>query len=277
MKKMLCKLTYFLLLISGLCMGTPVYAQNTPAEPIPANKTVHPEKFYGPSSFPEGIKLSDIPVDDDDNSRISILQATNPVEAVDEYNFNIKTAATTDKVADMRVYSVASGGSSSLNISGHSFLSIKNISPKKIYIGDLLVNSGHSVTIGTWGNKNEHEGLWYNLEGYLAYMENVYSSNISMHVYLTQTLLNNVNTNIKQNDNWSLTNNCSSFAARIWNSVCSNKISAGTPNTPANLAKSIKSHKTKYGTNKPVPYDFGVYYGYPSKVSSEFAGFTDGN
>ena len=131
MKKMLCKLTYFLLLISGLCMGTPVYAQNTPAEPIPANKTVHPEKFYGPSSFPEGIKLSDIPVDDDDNSRISILQATNPAEAVDEYNFNIKTAATTDKVADMRVYSVASGGNSSLNISGHSFLSIKNISPKK--------------------------------------------------------------------------------------------------------------------------------------------------
>ena len=90
MKKMLCKLTYFLLLISGLCMGTPVYAQNTPAEPIPANKTVHPEKFYGPSSFPEGIKLSDIPVDDDDNSRISILQATNPAEAVDEYNFILK-------------------------------------------------------------------------------------------------------------------------------------------------------------------------------------------
>ena len=68
-------------------------------------------------------------------------------------------------VAIMRIFAINDGGRSSFNTSGHAFLSIKNISSSTITVGGLSVGSGKTVTVGTWGNKNEHTGLWYNLEG----------------------------------------------------------------------------------------------------------------
>ena len=78
--------------------------------------------------------------------------------------------------------------------------------------------------------------------------------------------LDKINEFIKNNDTWSVTNNCSSFSSKLWNNIVNDqlKISAGVINTPANICQSIKD-KTGYKTNEII-----------DSISSEYkTGFFD--
>ena len=68
---------------------------------------------------------------------------------------------------------------------------------------------------------------------------------------VTQSNIDTINGIISKNDKWSVTNNCSSFAVKVWNSVSSKTLSAGTPNTPTSLMSSIKS-KSGYQTGRSI-------------------------
>lgn len=175
-------------------------------------------------------------------------------------------------VAEMRIFADTEG-ESSFSTDGHAFLTIKNISTSNITVGGLIVAPSKTVTVGTWGKFSEHRGLWYNLEGYAVHVAGTdYSNSVSMKVVLSQSLLETVSTNIRNGDSWlAVTNNCSSFATRIWNSVCSDKISAGTPNTPTTTYNSIKAYGTSYyRVGASIPYDYVVYYGQPATRSTDF-------
>lgn len=58
---------------------------------------------------------------------------------------------------------------------------------------------------------------------------------------LNQSQLNALNAQItnRANDKWTYTNNCSSFASKMWNINAEYKVSAGIVNTPTNLKNSI--------------------------------------
>lgn len=159
-----------------------------------------------------------------------------------------------DFVATMQIASYSGGGglSSSLGINGHSFIIISNISDKEITVGHMPVAAGESVTIGTYGNRAGHSGIWYNIEGYWGYRG--FSSTVyGLHTGLTSMELISVNRTINNNDSWALTNNCSSFAAKVWNTTNSGeygrKVSGGNPSA---LASSIRSFSTCI-TNPTVP------------------------
>lgn len=162
--------------------------------------------------------------------------------------------------------SASSVGSSGLNydFGTHAFITVKNISTSNITVGKLgSIAPGKTVSIGTWGNKSEHRGLWYNLESYFVYKSNAYTKRVSYATALTEISLATLNTYIKNNDYWSNTTNCSSFAAGAWNAVAvsTDKISAGVPSTPKNLANNIKSKwPTQYRVGYSVPYSYIVYY-----------------
>ena len=56
------------------------------------------------------------------------------------------------KVAILRIFSTNDGSSSSLNFSGHSWITITNVSGKYLTIGKLgSIKSGNTVSVGTWG------------------------------------------------------------------------------------------------------------------------------
>lgn len=77
---------------------------------------------------------------------------------------------------------------------------------------------------------------------------------MSVSADLTATDLKTMNSTINSNDSWGLLSNCSTFASKVWNSVSSTKVSAGTVNTPSNLAKSIKSKfSNTYLTDRSIP------------------------
>lgn len=171
--------------------------------------------------------------------------------------------ATLTIYADPTSSTIGSSGLS-YDLGTHAFITIKNISTSNITVGKLgSIAPGKTISVGTWGNKTEHKGLWYNLESYYVYKNNAYSKRVSYSMALSDTTLTTLNTYIKNNDYWSNTTNCSSFAAGAWNSVAisSDKISAGIPNTPKNLANNIISKwATQYRTSLSVPYNYVVYY-----------------
>ena len=136
-------------------------------------------------------------------------------------------------VANVRIFAVNDGGSSSWNMSGHAFISIENTATFNYPIGAFDLRNKQEMTLGTWGNQG-FNGIWYNLETGL---------NTSPYVYLTDTLQLNevslVNQYISSHNSWSELNNCSSFAVGLWNTISNTKLSAGTPNTPTTLKKNI--------------------------------------
>ncbi len=154
----------------------------------------------------------------------------------------------------------SSGGSS--NYYGHAFITVKNNSGSNISVGKLSgIQPNKTVSVGTWGNKSEHTGLWYDLESYFV-NQGAYSGRVSASYIMNSSELSTLNSTITNGDYWSLLSNCSTFAKNAWNSVVpsSYDLSAGYPNTPASLASSIQSVFPNYSTNASIPYDYLVYY-----------------
>ncbi len=223
-----------------------------------------------PYSFPTKIDFDAKKTSSDDINELSIIEATpnDKVQAIVNGDFDLINKVSSATVATMRIFAINSGGGSSFNTSGHAFLSIKNVSQSSILVGGLSVGPGKTITVGTWGNKKEHTGLWYNLEGYFQKTSNAYVNAVSLRVNLSPNLLSTVSKNIKNSDSWSLLSNCSTFATKVWNSVCSTKVNAGFPNTPAATVQSIKSYSNLYSTGVSIPYFGRIYYGNPPVISS---------
>lgn len=113
------------------------------------------------------------------------------------------------------------------------------------------------VDIGSWtidimpiedSAPNEAECITLR-EGLIKCMGN--GNRVSLSMSVTQSDIDTINSIISNNDTWSVTNNCSSFAVKVWNSVSSNTLSAGSPNTPTSLMSSIKS-KSGYQTGRSI-------------------------
>ncbi|NOY35832.1 MAG: hypothetical protein GXP44_02850 [bacterium] len=156
-----------------------------------------------------------------------------------------------------------SSGGSGFGFGTHAFITVKNVSSGNIQVGKFSnIAPGKTMSLGTWGNKSEHTGLWYNLESYFIQSYGYYSNRVSTSYIMTASELANLNSYIINNDYWSLLTNCSSFAASAWNSAVdpSYSLSAGTPNTPSNLADNLMAKFPGYQTGAAVPWDYIVYY-----------------
>lgn len=170
---------------------------------------------------------------------------------------SLTSASVTPKISfagHLVIYASNNGASSLFNTSGHAFLSFKNTSSSSVTLGPLEVQPGHEVTFGTWRN-TKHRGIWYNLEAYLANHENDLKGRISLVTGVTYSDLATINSVIENNDRWSETNNCSTFAVKVWNSICSDKLKldAGVPNSPTALMASIRLKSGyDYETNRSI-------------------------
>ena len=178
-------------------------------------------------------------------------------------------------VALLRIYARAEDrGDASINSSGHSFLSVRNVSDHDIEVGGLRIAPDTEMTFSPRGNRWEHTGIWYNLEGYYKYyLSNSYYQNLyGIQVSLDQSQLDTMNQNLAKADHWSAVYNCSAFSTGLWNSVCSDTLSAGDLYTPAALRDDmLAKYPDKVVFSPTVPYDYAVYYGKALTPSKEFS------
>ncbi len=145
----------------------------------------------------------------------------------------------------------------------HAWIQVQNLTSNEITVGGLSIGPVECITIGTWQGKI-HEGIFYNYEVYKQSVLSSFSSTESVYAVqlLTQSELNTLNSQIvlPSNDTWHSYNNCSSFAARMWNSVADYSVSAGIIPTPINLANSILSDAGG-STQLMLPSASEVFYG----------------
>ena len=234
---------------------------------IQVNNTFIPEDILkNPTSFPNQIQLSDL---SDPYQQVPDIFSLPEDEKVSIEAVSSTRAAET--VGVMRIYAQGKSGSSGfIDNAGHSWLAITNYSGTNLNIGGINVANNNAITLGTWGNV-QHHGLWYNLEGYLQNQDTyAWSSSVSIQRPIRQIDLDLINKNLSTHDGWYLWYNCSSFSSSIWNSIAvdSDRVSAGIPNTPGNLAESIKDvgarqSWTLLANGFYVPYDYPTYSGYP--------------
>lgn len=155
-----------------------------------------------------------------------------------------------DFVATMKIVSFTGGGAfSAVGYDGHSFLIFTNTCNSNITVGHMPLAPGESVTVGTFGNRSAHVGIWYNIEGCYSTSTTTYA----LTTGLTVAELQRVNQTINDNDSWSVTNNCSSFAVKVWNSGPSGYAVSGW--NPTALVSSIKNN-SNHTTSQHSPKRF---------------------
>jgi len=164
------------------------------------------------------------------------------------FTFYISVSAASD-IAELSIFSDGTGGA--LGAGTHSFIALKNISGFVITIGTYDVDPDDEITVGIWGNKLPHKGLWYNMESYFVNQKDSYTNRVSLSMNIDNTQLETITEIIKSSNRWSCFFNCTNLAAKIWNAVSSEKLSCGFWNTPSSLANSIKSYEF-YETGKPI-------------------------
>lgn len=109
-------------------------------------------------------------------------------------------------VAELQVFSDGTeniqNGSSGLSLDTvvHSFISVKNISNSNIVVGKLQVATRKTMVLGTWGNKDEHKGLWYNLEPKFIRDKGDYDNKVSLKANLISDYMNSLKRFITVND-----------------------------------------------------------------------------
>lgn len=160
---------------------------------------------------------------------------------------------------ELRIFASADGGSSSLNFSGHSWLTVKNNSPYNVLIGKMTISPNETVSLGTWGNKI-HDGLYYNLEHYFDINYNSYNNNSCYKKNMFIYQWNNINSVVLNNDSWSYFDNCASFAIDVWNAAMP-QYSFSKPEipTPSQLKSQINS-LSDHMSNVPVFGGLNVGY-----------------
>lgn len=157
-----------------------------------------------------------------------------------------------------------------VNISGHAFLVVENVSDTEQTVGGLPLAPGTTISFGTYGNTEEHTGIWYGLEGFLDTNNNYkYSDCIGLQTSLRAEQLAVLNQNLARADHWSAVYNCASFAQELWNSVCADTLDAAFPYSPATLkADLLTRYPDLYSACLPLRCDYAVLYS-PALIPSE--------
>ncbi len=171
-------------------------------------------------------------------------------------------AASDPVVGELTIFSASTPGyegSSGLNTSGHAFVSFKNTTDNTIKIGGMNVGPGFEITMGTWGNLEQHTGTWYNYESYRINVKGDYSNRASVTTDVKESQLWLLNSTIDYNDTWAYTRNCTAFAIAVWNSVSSDSFSVKLISTPDDLRNEIME-RSGYETGREVQYTAPIGY-----------------
>lgn len=164
-------------------------------------------------------------------------------------------ASAQPKVAKVYILANPSGPGSSTSIDdlGHAFLAVLNKSKSSITVGKYKLSPGAFLTVGTWGNKNDADSCYYNVEKYrMINTKCKYKPNVYLSKNITKKQLSKLSSTINNNCFWSLNRNCAYFARICWNAAVGKnsklRIKAAVIETPSSLHKKIK-RKNSYKAN----------------------------
>lgn len=160
-------------------------------------------------------------------------------------------AADNSRAIRLSIYSMHGGnssGSSSGDGLGHAWLVIENGTNNEYDFYNTTIEAGETVSIGTWGNVKDpdtgkvYKGAWLNLEAYYGWGT---SNTASLTITITEDQLSAVSKKCIDMNDWTLINNCSYFASKVWNSVAPDDMQVSSYFFPANFPSTLKKNIQK--------------------------------
>lgn len=259
MKKILCTALAVCILLGGV-LALPAFAETPAAIPADHEPRVLNE-LSGNAAFMRNLKA--MLTKTATPFRVKSAKTKSPADAVG-------AAPAEGAVATLQLCTSFHPSEAPVNVDGHAFFIVTNVSDADLDVGGLLIAPGTAMTIGSRANRDEHGGLWYNLEGfYNYYIDDYYPDVHSMQVSLSQEQLDAFNAALPNCDKWSGVYNCVAFTTAIWNAVCADRLCPVLP-TPEELTHSMSGYEGKVTEHPEIPYDYVVYYGYPATRSQDY-------
>jgi len=138
----------------------------------------------------------------------------------------------------------------------HSFIHVENTGNTIMVLGVYYLLPGEEVTFGIYGNINDHLGVWYNLEAYKYEQSTAYDNSKGLSVTIDEDDVDIIDDYIDNNDTWSNSFNCSSFASELWNLVSTDDLDPYSSfwgyDTPKVLANNIEKSKCNIVLSKVI-------------------------
>ena len=143
---------------------------------------------------------------------------------------------------------------------GHSFLSVENTSDSAIEIGNVTIDAGKTIAIGTWSIQ-AHFGVWYNVESNYIADHNKYDGRLSVTTGIGLDDIEKITKFILSHDYWNPLQNCSYFALNLWNEVVedSEKLDTMLIYSPGAIANQLRNFDT-FEENRPIITDSKFHY-----------------
>lgn len=158
MKKILCTALAACILLGGV-LALPAFAETPAAIPADHEPRVLNE-LSGNAAFMRNLKA--MLTKTATPFRVKSAKTKSPADAVG-------AAPAEGAVATLQLCTSFHPSEAPVNVDGHAFFIVTNVSDADLDVGGLLIAPGTAMTIGNRANRDEHGGLWYNLEGFYNY------------------------------------------------------------------------------------------------------------
>ncbi len=250
-------------------LGTPVEVDLTWLVKLRLKINGIPESEYtGKTSITVYDAVSDPTVDDTDGDGLRDDEDTA------KWNKGLKNGI----VGAVKICSYGDAPSSSAGISGHAYIAYTSFVKDELDLYGILVEKSDDtakkdddrddeqethvvsvipdqvISIGSWAEwlPEKLRGTWINQE-YMLYIEGTPSDQYSLIAYIDDSACQKMQKLTKKNCKWTLTYNCSAYAADIWNDVTDEKdLSPYAPwASPRSLSNKIKG-RSGYELGAPM-------------------------
>lgn len=98
----------------------------------------------------------------------------------------------------------------------HMWIYIENISDHTLKIGHYDLAAGDSLSMGSWKDRGQGEGIHYNMERYWI-KDETYERTIYIKSTINEFELDNLSDTINRHNYWNYFFNCAWFAVCVWN------------------------------------------------------------
>lgn len=136
---------------------------------------------------------------------------------------------------------------------GHCWIYVENLTGEALTVGIYEVEPYGAVSVGTFGHtRYDGWGIYYNVE---AYSQTTYGMGkyITLSEELTKEEFTKLSNAVKSyNNKWSWFKNCTSFAAKVWNSVSDVRVSAAVLPAFVRIGLFFRRYETNTPVMKPV-------------------------
>ena len=139
---------------------------------------------------------------------------------------------------------------------GHCWIYVENLTDETFTVGIYELEPYGGVSVGTFGHtRYDGWGIYYNIEAYVQETHGIGKCTTFSEQLTREKLEKLSNTIYSYKNSWNYFRNCTSFAAKAWNSISSKKVSALLFPTFVRFMMNLRNPEKKVPDMKSVPRD----------------------